>query len=95
MTHGTPNEFEKYNFPPLAMQLMLGTFEPIAVKLTLKESYAWMRLGGAQKVRDMITPPGMCVHCAEEKVWLSSYQGWFCYGCHSNLKHLGLLPYND
>lgn len=77
------------------IQMMAGTFQPMTLSLSPKNTYVWMRLGGEQRVLVLIAPPAICAHCAEEKAWFDSYQGWFCYPCHQNLKHLGLLPYND
>jgi hypothetical protein len=95
MTKGTPNELEKYTAPPLVQQLVTGTFAPITLTLNLRETYIWQRLGGAATVRRMIAPPEICSHCAESKTWPESYQGWFCFTCHRDLNHLGLLPFSD
>jgi len=95
MTKGTPNEHRKYTAPPLVQQLITGTFEPMTFRLNLRETYIWQRLGGVEKVRALIAPPQICAHCAEEKIWPESYQGWFCFTCHRDLNHLGLLPFSD
>ena len=95
MTKRVPNGLEQYTVTPLVQQLITGEFKPLSTTLTLRESYIWHRLGGVEKVRSMIAPQGICVHCAEEKATPDSCHGWFCFTCQRDLNHLGVLPYSD
>lgn len=95
MTKGVPNELGKYTVSPFIQQLITGTFQAVTLTLSERETYIWQRLGGVKTVRKMIAPVDMCAHCTEQKVWPESYQGWFCYTCYRDLKHLGMLPATD
>ena len=64
------------------------------IRLDSRQAWAWRRLGN-QKIRDWLSPEGICVECDARKAKSTTRNGWFCYICQDMLDQQNLLPESE